>query len=210
MHALLLIDLTFADTIASVSDTLVAGTSSPLRAKGQLQRLCARTRVFLSLGPLDSPTFDDDLAVATAAPIAGIALPHCRNGADLQHLAAKLTVAEAENDRTDGELGIIALVAGTPAAALKLDTLVGASNRLRALVFDGASLGLAVPRDSAPFAAARAMSVLAASAAGVPAYAQMVGQNLTAYCEAARRDGFAGLLTFQAADIPIIERAFSR
>ena len=208
MHSLLRFDLQFATTIAPAPDAAIVGADATSLAGDALPRACAWVKVFVSLDGLDAPAFDKDLASASRAPIAGVVLPQCRDGADVQRLAAKLAVAEAESGRPDGELGIVALVAGEPADVFALGSLGGASHRLRAVVFDAASLETRVPRDSAAFATARALTVLAARAAGVPAYDQAGGLDIRAVCEAARRDGFAGLVTSAAADIACIADAF--
>ena len=199
MRALLLVDLAGAGDFEDVPDAVIA--AGVPRGSDALTRLCARAKTFVCLGPLSAATFDDDLAIAARAAIEGVALPDCGSGADVQHLAAKLAVAEAESERPDGELGIVAFVGGTPAGVLALGSIVGTSRRLRALVFDGASLDRVLPRASAPFGTARALCVLAAHAAGVPIYEQAGGRDRHEAGEAARRDGFAGLVTASSADL---------
>ena len=208
MHSLLRFDLTLMATIAPAPDAAIAVADTNSLAGDALPRACAWVKTFVCLGGLDAATFDQDLARAARAPIAGVVLPQCRDGADVQHLAAKLAVAEAQSGRPDGRLGIIAVVAGEPAGVFALGALGGASHRLRALVFDAARLGTKVPRESVAFATARALTILAAQAAGVPAYDQASGADIRVVCEAARRDGFAGLVTAAAEDIPLIADVF--
>ena len=145
-----------------------------------------------------------------AAPDA-ILLPGAVGRTDIQHLAAKLAVREAEYGYVDGATRIIAVAADTARGVLALASLPGASRRLAGLGWrtqlhlDGA-LSL-----NAPDRLARALTVVAAAAAEVDAIeAASPGLDLDAFardCETARRDGFAAKFAIDAAQVPIINAA---
>lgn len=207
MRSILFADLTTHRPGDPLGDVVIAAGAQPYPlAVDALRRLCEYAPTFVAVTP-DAADHGEMRSLIEHAPIAGVALIGCRDGSDVQQQAARLAVAEAETGRTAGVLEIIALVGSTPAATFALGSLVGASTRLRALVFDGASLAAAVPPQSSAFAAARGASLLAARAAGVPAYIAPAATITAATCHAAVCEGFAGLLTRSAADLPIIQAA---
>lgn len=222
-------------TLASEADALVIDLGEPSRegrdrpraiAAGFLARARVRRRpaLFVRIAPLDSAAIEADLAAVVAAGAQGVVLPKACGGASVQHLAAKLAVAEAESGRDDGATRIVALATQTPAAVFALGDYAGASPRLQALAFDveplrlalGATLDPTSLRDvSSPFAFARAALPLAAAAAGVAAIDRpfpMVGDEagLRAECRAARRDGFSGKLAASPLQIREINETFEK
>ena len=162
------------------------------------------------------------LRSAIAAGAAGIALAGCRTGADIQRLAVLLCVAEAEEDREDGSLMILGLTDGLLPAPGAPQGFAGKSPRLAGLVWDWAALartlGLSRSRTergewTAPFAAARAATVLAAAAAGVPAYdsASDIGEeDFALSCARSRDDGFYGRIATNADQASLIETVYAR
>jgi citrate lyase subunit beta / citryl-CoA lyase len=150
------------------------------------------------------------------APPDGIFLKGAQNGADVQHLGAKLAVFEARAGLPDGALGVIASTAGAPSAIFDLASFAGCSPRLRALAFDREALAarLGVARGSAPLDLARSLFVLAAAAANVPALDAPCRdaadpELLRKECLEARRDGFKGKLATTPAEIAVIEEIFT-
>ena len=127
---------------------------------------------WLRIGDLWAKGTGDDLASALALRPLGIWLPGCVGAADLQHLGARLAVAEAECDLPDGSTRIIASASDTAAGVLALDRLPGASQRLAGLVWDEAALGAALgpEADDGALRHARARTILTAAACGVPVY----------------------------------------
>ena len=174
-------------------------------------RACAsRPRLVVKVGSL-SGSIDADLALAMAAAPDAILLPGVVGGADIQHLAAKLAVHEAECGLADGATRIIALAADTARGVLALGTVPGSSRRLSGLGWKSL-----MPRDgaaslSAPDLLARALTLVAATAAEIDAIdAATRDHDLDALgrdCETARRDGFAAKLALDASQVSIINAA---
>lgn len=148
---------------------------------------------------------------------AGIALSGCRTAAEVQRLAVLLSVAEAEMDRPDGSTLILALTDGVLAAP---QAMAGASPRLLGLAWDARLLADALDAFrqknvqgewTGAFAAARAAVLLAATAAGLPAYdspCPLRGEALLADCRHSRDDGFYGRLSDEPGQIEAIESLY--
>ena len=142
-----------------------------------------------------------------------------RTGAQLQHLATLLSVAEAEEERPEGITSILALTDGILPASLSPQSLAGKSGRLAGLVWDQRVLEETLnarPHTqtgewTAAFAAARAAVLLTAAAAGVPAYDSVLklsGEAFTASCHQSRDDGFRGRLAESEAQAAVIETIY--
>ena len=219
----------FAAALASGADALVldlGDPSAPMREPAAALLRLPRPpglRLYARVAPLSCATIDADLAAVVAAGADGVFLPEACGGASVQHLAAKLAVQEAECGRPDGAMRIIALATQTPAAIFALGGYRGASVRLEALAFDVDPLrralgaepeSLASTSPASPFAMARAGLLLGAAAAGVAAidrpFADLAdAPGFLAECRAARRDGFAGKLALDGAQIPPINQTFA-
>lgn len=218
----------FSAALASGADALALDLGDPADpARESMRRRAAalieRPRppglgVYALIAPLAGAAIDADLAAVVAAGVDGVFLPQACGGASVQHLSAKLAVAEAECGRADGATRIIALATQTPAAIFALSSYGGSSSRLEALAFDTEPLRRALRAApdgaAAPLAVARAMLLLGAAAAGVAAIdapfadlADAVG--LAAQCRAARRDGFTAKLALDPAQIPPINQTFA-
>jgi citrate lyase subunit beta/citryl-CoA lyase len=225
-----------AAALASEADALVLDLGDPfeMRAREAARAMtadflgAARGRpgpaLLVRVGPLDSAAIDDDLATAVTAGAWGVVLPRACGGASVQHLSAKLAVAEAECGCDDGATRIVALATQTPASIFALGDYADASPRLAALAFDTEPLrrALGATRDegslgaaSSPLAFARAALRLAAAAAGVAAIdrpfpAPGDAAGLRAECRAARADGFSGKFALSATQVAEINSAFER
>ncbi len=153
------------------------------------------------------------------APVA-IVLPKALL-AGVQQLSARLAVREALCGLEDGSTGIIA-VADTAEALLAMANVRAFSPRLIGLAWDAerlrADIGAETCRSetgsyAGPFALARDMTLLAATAAGVAAIdtacmdASGV-ESLRAEALAARRDGFRAKLAIDPDQARIINGAF--
>ena len=213
--------------LASGADALVLDLGDPADPEG---RAAARRRAAAALARLGAPPRRPRLAVRVAALTTGlvdpdldavmpgapdaVVLPGAVGGADVQRLAVKLAVREAEAGLPAGSTRIVA-VADTARGIFALGTLPGASARLAALLWDpdalSAEAGAVPARDAAPLAAARGLVVLAAAAAGVPAVdgASPAGSpDLDADVLAARRDGFGGRLALDPDQVAVILARF--
>jgi Citrate lyase beta subunit len=179
--------------------------------------------VYVRINGLTTGLADDDLmAVMTARPM-GIMLPKAEGGRDVALLAAKLRVHEAENGIEDGATRILPIITETAAAVFSAGTLAGSSERLSALTWGAedlsAALGARTTRDEAGrytpvFAMTRAVTLLAASAAQVPAIDTVFpafrdAEGLARDCAEAERDGFTGKMAIHPAQVPVINAAFT-
>ncbi|MCI4677917.1 aldolase [Rhodoblastus acidophilus] len=200
----------FAAALASEADAFAIDLAVPGDAQAarraateMLAAAKAAGKIRLAMiHPLATGLADADLdAVMTAAPD-GIVLPDATGGRDVQHLGAKLAVREAENDLADGSTRILALAADSPAAIFELGSLARAARRLIGIGRDERRLcerlGLAWPLvgdEPEPLRVARGLVVLAAAAAGAPAFDSAEPGEGEAYaraCARAARDGFSG------------------
>jgi citrate lyase subunit beta/citryl-CoA lyase len=180
-------------------------------------------RLYVRVNPLDSGLIDGDLdAVMPAAPD-GIMLPKASGGTDVQHLAAKLAVREAEAGLPDGGTRILPIASETAHALFQMGTYRGSSHRLEALTWGAedlsADLGAETNVDehgryTEPYRLARTLTLLAAAAAQVAPIDSIHPQfrdeeGLTRACAEARRDGFTGKMAIHPAQVPIINAAFT-
>lgn len=190
---------------------LVAATLAGLDRDDILIRINART----------TPWHLADLAAAVKARPAAIVLPKCTGPADLSILDHQISALEAAHGLPQGRIAILPLVTETAASVHGLDYR-GVSSRLLALAFGAedlaGDLGVA-PRNgaglySAPVMLARAMTLLAATAAGVPAIDTPFtdprdGAGLDRESRAAAEDGFSGKFCIHPDQIDPVRRAFA-
>ena len=170
---------------------------------------------------LDSGEADADLdAVMRGAP-AAILLPRSLGAASVQQLSTKLAVREAEFDLPDGETRIIA-VADTAQSLFHLGSYRGASARLMGVAWSAdalrADIGAETDRDRlgdplGPYRLARELTLLATTSARVAAIDTVFLniRDLEGLCDealAARRDGFAGKMAIDPAQVAVINDVF--
>jgi citrate lyase subunit beta / citryl-CoA lyase len=150
------------------------------------------TKLYVEIGPPGADGAAEGLAAAMRRSPAGLLVAGIADGRALTLLDARIAVAEAELGRTAGETTIIAVAGSTPQALLAIETLVGATPRLAGLVHDPLPLRHALGDAEAPdlVRLARALTVAAAHAAGVPA----IDADPSKSIEEARRDGFSARL----------------
>jgi citrate lyase subunit beta/citryl-CoA lyase len=191
-------------------------TAAWLRARAASPQAWVRVNAF------DTGLTMADLATIVAARPDGIVLPKCESAADLARLDTALSALEAREGLPDRSIPVMPLVTETPAAMFTLGGYAGAP-RLAALTWGGedlaAGLGARTNRlpDGTwdePYRLARALTLMAAGAAGVPAidtiYADVRNlDGLRAECEAGRRMGFAGRMAIHPAQIAVIEDAYA-
>ncbi|MDB5643202.1 MAG: hpcH/HpaI aldolase/citrate lyase family protein [Hyphomicrobiales bacterium] len=180
-------------------------------------------RLFVRVNSLDSGMIDADLDAIMPGRPHGIVLPKSRSGMDVQHLAAKLAVQEAENELPDGSTGILPLVTESGAAIFGLSTYARASHRLVALAWGvedlAADIGAEDARNedggwSEPFALARHLTLFAAAAAGVPAIDTVFRDfgdldGLRHEAQQALADGFAAKLAIHPGQVATINHVFT-
>ncbi len=200
----------------SVAPAAKAAAREALRARLPTDRPGLMVRV----NPNTTPYYLADLASAVPGRPAAIMLPKCTGMADLVALDHHLEALEAANGLPRNGIAVAALMTETAASLLAPD--YRGAPRLIALCFGAedlsADLGIA-PRGTgggytAPVAAARATTLLAAAAAGVPALdtpwpdpKDPAGLALEA--ESAARDGFAGKLCIHPDQLAPVAAAFT-
>ena len=191
-------------------------TATWLRARATAPQAWVRINAF------DTGLTMADLAAVVAARPDGIVLPKCESAADLMRLDAALSALEAREDLPDRAIPVMPLVTETPAAMFTLGGYAGAP-RLAAITWGGedlaAGLGARTNRlpDGTwdePYRLARALTLIAAGAAGVPAidtiYADVRNlDGLRAECDIGRRMGFSGRMAIHPAQVAVIEDAYA-
>ncbi|WP_337875124.1 CoA ester lyase [Elioraea sp.] len=187
-----------------------------LRARGPIPKAWVRVNA------LDTGLAMADLAAVVGARPDGIVLPKCQGAADLARIDAALSALEAREGLPDRGIPVMPLVTEAPAAMFTLGSYAGAP-RLAALTWGGEDLAAALGARSnrladgtwdEPYRLARALTLFAAGAAGVPAIDTVYAdardlEGLRAECEAARRMGFVGRMAIHPAQVAVIEAAFA-
>ena len=215
----LLIDL--EDSVAPEAKAKARDVTGSFLA--QAMKETARPRLYVRVNGLDTGLTDADLDGVMVEGPDGIMLPKSLAGANVQHLAAKLAVREAEFGLPDGKTRILAIATESARALFQMASYRGASHRLEGLAWGAedlaADLGaerdrLADGRHADAFTLARAMLLLAASAAEVTAIDAVYPrfrdlQGLRAEALEARMDGFAAKLAIHPAQVPIINEIFT-
>ncbi|HEX2885476.1 CoA ester lyase [Vineibacter terrae] len=164
-----------------------------------------------------------DLAVVMQAAPDAILLPKCEGQAEIDRLAAMLEVTEAREGVDAGRTKILALVTETASAVLTASSVRLSHPRLAALTWGGEDLSADVgalgkygPDGSLDdtFRYARAVCLLAASAAGVtpldtvyPDFRDAAG--FEADCVTAKRMGFLAKTAIHPSQVEVINRVFS-
>jgi citrate lyase subunit beta/citryl-CoA lyase len=179
-----------------------------------------RAGVFVRVNPRGTPFYLADLAAVVPGRPAAIMLPKCTGPHDLLALDHHLEALETASGQEPGSIAVVALVTETAESLLAMDYR-GAPSRLAALCFGAedlsADLGVS-PRPggayTAPVAAARAATLVAAAAAGIPALDTPWPDprdpaGLLAEAEAAARDGFAGKVCIHPDQIAPVAAAFT-
>lgn len=181
----------------------------------------SRPGVIVRVNPRGTPWYLMDLAAVAPRGPAAILLPKCTGPDDLHALDHHLEALEAAHRLPVGGIRVLALVTETAASLAQMD-YGAAPARLLALCFGAedlsADLGIA-PRGSgqayaAPVAAARAMTVLAAAAAGVAALDTPWPDprdpaGLATEAQQAAADGFAGKLCIHPGQVEAVAAAFT-
>ncbi|MDE2411616.1 MAG: CoA ester lyase [Sphingomonadales bacterium] len=179
---------------------------------------------WVRINALDTRYWRDDLlAVMPGAPD-GIMLPKAAGPDAVQQVAAELYELEGRNGVPAGSTRILPLVSETAAAALTIPSYVGASlPRLAGLTWGAedlsAALGATRKRDATggwtdTFRLVRSQTLLTAHARGVFAIDTLHAdfadsEGLKAAAEAARADGFAGMLAIHPTQVAVINQAFT-
>ncbi len=218
-----------ADAIILDLEDMVAPEHKPKARAAAAEFLHARNtredgpRIVVRVNGLETGMMDADLdAIMPAAPF-GIMLPKSRSGMDVQHLAAKLAVHEAQHDLRDGSTLILPLVTESGAAVFGLSTYPRASHRLAGLAWGVedlcADIGAEDARNengdwSAPFALVRNLTIFAAAAALVPAIDTVFrdfgdANGLRQEALRAQADGFSAKMAIHPDQVETINQIFT-
>jgi citrate lyase subunit beta / citryl-CoA lyase len=182
-----------------------------------------RPRLLVRINGLDTGMTDADLdAIVAGAPDA-VLFPKAEGGVSVTHLDAKLTAREAIAGLPEGSIKILAQSVESAMGFFLAGTFRDCSKRLIGLTWGpedlSAELGAQVNREAdgtltEPYRLARAMCLLGAAAAKVPAIETIHvdfrnPEVLRRDTELARRDGFVGRLAIHPAQVPVINAVFA-
>ncbi|MGX5803735.1 HpcH/HpaI aldolase/citrate lyase family protein [Bradyrhizobium sp. Arg314] len=213
--------------IVDLEDSVAAANKVAARATAadfiSSQRRRTSSAIYVRVNDLSTGLTDDDLAALVPVKPDGIMLPKSNSGQDVQQLAAKLRVHEAESGQPDGGIKILPIVTETAAGVLAAASYAGTSARLAGLTWGAEDLSAAIGarairdengRYTDVFRLARTMTILAAGAAEVaaidtvfPDFRDMAGFEKE--CREAERDGFTGKMAIHPAQVPVINAAFT-
>lgn len=213
--------------IIDLEDSVAVSNKDEARrmARGfiEAQARQSQAALYVRVNDLSTGLTDDDLAAIMPARPAGIMLPKSNSGDDVMLLSTKLRVHEAENGIEDGATRIIPIITETAAGVLAAATYAGTTPRLAGLTWGAedlsAAIGARATRDENGsytdlFRHARTMTLLAASAAGVPAidtvYPDFRNEDgFRSDCMDAERDGFTGKMAIHPAQVAPINDVFT-
>ncbi|MXO73219.1 HpcH/HpaI aldolase/citrate lyase family protein [Alteraurantiacibacter buctensis] len=185
------------------------------------------TARWVRINPLHSNLWREDLAVILSGQPDGIIVPKARGPEQLRMLSAELYELEQRNGITSNATRLIAMVGETAASALTIPAYATEElPRLAGLTWGAQDLAVAIGasrmRDGAKgaggwtdtFRLVRSQALLAAHArAGVALetpYADFADlKGLKATAEAAKADGFTGMLAIHPDQVPVINQAFA-
>lgn len=213
--------------IVDLEDSVAAANKAVARATAagfiSSRRHRTGSAIYVRVNDLSTGLTDEDLAALVPAKPDGIMLPKSNSGQDVQQLAAKLRVHEAENGLPDGAIRILPIITETAPGVLAAASYAGTSARLAGLTWGAedlsAAIGARTARDDTGrytdvFRLARTMTILAAGAAEVAAIDTVFPdfRDMTAFekeCREAERDGFTGKMAIHPAQIAPINEIFA-
>jgi citrate lyase subunit beta/citryl-CoA lyase len=173
--------------------------------------------LFVRVNPLDSGMTDADLDAVLPHGPSGLMLPKAEGTPSMADLDRRMRA------RGDEHGLILPIATETPRAIFRLGDYAGPDDRLIGLTWGAEDLPSAVGALSArhsdgsytpPYEIARALTLFAASAAGVapietvyPAIRDLEG--LAAYAARGARDGFTGMMAVHPDQVAVINAAFT-
>lgn len=214
----LLIDL--EDSVAPANKPAARNTAAAFISAN---RSAGAPGLFVRVNAFDTHMTGDDLDAVMAARPDGIMLPKCSGADDVRRLAAEIDRFEAEHGIAAGATRIIPIITETAASVLGAHSYQGALPRLAGVTWGAedlsADIGALATRDETGcygdvFRLARAVTVLAASAAGAPAIDTVFvdysdTEGFAAECRMALRDGFTAKMAIHPAQVPVINAVFT-
>ena len=178
---------------------------------------------WVRINPVDSDDALADLAAIVDGRPDGIVLPKARDGADVHRADHWLESLEARCGFARGSIGLLPLITESAGALLRAVSFTSLPSRVAGLTWGAedlaADIGASGNRTADgeyefTFAMARSFCLLAAAAAGVPAYDTIDtdfrdAAAIERRARASRRQGFAGKLAIHPAQVAPIHAAFS-
>jgi citrate lyase subunit beta/citryl-CoA lyase len=223
-----------AKSLGSGADALVLDLEDgvPMPDKARAREICAEfvsqhrgtRRLFVRVNALESGLLLDDLAAIVRAHPYGIMLPKSRSGHDVALLDSYMAALEARDGIDVGSLRLLPIVTESAAGLLGMDSYAGAAgSRLCGMMWGGEDLAADIGatanrgidgRYTAPYTLARTLTLLGATAAGVPAIDAVFtnfrdGEGLAEEAREAVRDGFSAKAAFHPDQIAPINDAFT-
>ncbi|SDZ70856.1 citrate lyase subunit beta / citryl-CoA lyase [Variovorax sp. YR266] len=186
-------------------------------------RYCERMRLFVRINALSTGLAEADLDAVVRAKPYGVMLPKCESAQELVRLSVLLGEREARAGVDVGAIRILPIVTETAASLFHLGSYAQQPEpRLCGLFWGGedlaADIGANVNRDAsgrytAPYQMARALTLLGATAAQVPAFDAVYTDfrdpaGLRIEADEAQRDGFSGKVAVHPDQIASIHAAF--
>lgn len=179
---------------------------------------------WVRINALDSGMWRDDLSAVMPGAPDGIMLPKSAGPESVEQLSAELAELERRHGLAEGSTRILPLVSETAAAAITIPAYARAAlPRLAGLTWGAEDLSAAIGATrkrgadgqwTDAYRFARTQTLLTAHACEVMAidtlhadFADEAGLRLAA--EAARADGFAGMLAIHPAQVAVINAAFT-
>jgi citrate lyase subunit beta/citryl-CoA lyase len=216
-------DALIFDLEDSVTTELLPRARTRVRNFLASHRERAAQQLWVRVNPSASGKLADDLSLVMAGAPDGIVLPKVSAAHEALEVGRLLTALEEKFGTPSGRTQLLVIATETPQALFGLGGYAGTANpRLAGLTWGAedlsAALGAAArTADGAftfTFELARSMCLLAASAAGVPAFDGVCvdfrnGDALQSEAARAARDGFSGKLAIHPAQIEAINAAFS-
>jgi len=182
-----------------------------------------KPRLYVRVNPLDTGYCLSDIAdVVTGGP-AGILLPKCNSGSDIQKLSSYLDVLEVANGFVKDSIKIIAVATETAASVFNMGSYENCSARLNGITWGAEDLGAAVRASTSltstkdwtsPYQMVRSLCLFGAYAANVEALDTVMADfrdtsQLAIVCDQARKDGFTGKLAIHPCQVDVINQAFT-
>jgi citrate lyase subunit beta / citryl-CoA lyase len=179
--------------------------------------------LWVRINPVESPDALADLAAVIAGRPDGIVLPKARDGADVHRVHHWLESLETSCDFQRGSIRLMPLITESAGALLKAASFTALPARVAGLTWGAEDLAadLGAARNRTPdgeyeftYALARSFCLLAAAAAGVPAFDTVDTEFRDAAAverraRDSRRQGFTGKLAIHPAQVAPIHAAFS-
>jgi citrate lyase subunit beta/citryl-CoA lyase len=208
--------LDLEDSVAAPAKT-VARTMVP-----EVVRAHSSRGLIVRVNPRSTPWYLEDLAAVVPARPAAVMLPKCSGPEDLAVLDHHLEALEAAAGAPVGGIGVVAIVTETAGSVFNLGGYSSVASRLIAICFGAedlsADLGISPRRPDgsypAPVVLARAQTLVAAGALGIPAIDTPYPDHndpsgLRREADAAAADGFSGKILIHPAQIDVVNAAFT-